>query len=833
MKPISQRRTSNSSKKSRSSVRKITTPSQTHLTSQPTSQSISIPNSELISPSISHPISQLISQPISQIEKSVSHVFVAAKQLLETLKKWSQLQASNVQVSDIYLRLGNEFNLACRVLTAIDINTSDLGKFLVLLRTVLKITLSQEPSAESLETYLPRIQEIIIRLLHGLKTKQQDIRRCQNRNVKGFKSKLEKISTGSGIITNLGSFTVDNSPIKNNTKRNTDGRASTSTNNVVIYHNISTSFLRTAQPTQDQAPLDTTKEENFPILPTSVHVSSKNALATVQKIGNLNTQDSRSCSTDQFCNQQRASPTNCLSINTKLNQIENLSLLENKKESLSSSPQPTEVLTLFLQYKTKVKKFLFSGGCSALTVAKLQQVFIEKFAWNTHHNGINLPEIYIQDPKSGTRHELEDLSDIKDRSVLVLNVEALDEVKRQIDDSHGGMKKMMENIQSVVDNQQATIQRVSDHQKDTATELFQIQTAISSMCQECNYRTAQKSVIAEPSRVNTLAYKEEVQAIRRDISIFRESFALHEADLKKSLNAVRKLSENSNATALKACLSEVTNDHGRKYVNDSKKSINEECDKIIAHVDDLQDTVEDLRKDVALRGVQPHPRQLEAISKDMELAVVNLKKMKVVMKREKLIWTETWKIELERVCNDQEDVNKIEDLIQELEDDVAKTSQIFALIEEATKERSKYPEAPKIAGRAISRGFSEILIENPAMAKEGVLDEVRALLPNHEDRLEAIERAEKLRARELKIRNVSEFEVELEKFVEEGKLRKSGGYEEVERIRQMKDERIRQNTWDKMNGTIPLDAGTDVGIVDNKNLDDKILKIECEDADEG
>ncbi|KAI9640234.1 Bud site selection protein 6 [Ciborinia camelliae] len=34
---------------------------------------------------------------------------------------------------------------------------------------------------------------------------------------------------------------------------------------------------------------------------------------------------------------------------------------------------------------------------------------------------------------------------------------------------------------------------------------------------------------------------------------------------------------------------------------------------------------------------------------------------------------------------------------------------------------------------------------DPATAKEGVLGEVRALQPNHENRLEAIERAEKIR----------------------------------------------------------------------------------------
>jgi hypothetical protein len=89
---------------------------------------------------------------------------------------------------------------------------------------------------------------------------------------------------------------------------------------------------------------------------------------------------------------------------------------------------------------------------------------------------------------------------------------------------------------------------------------------------------------------------------------------------------------------------------------------------------------------------------------------------------------------------------------------------------------------------------------DPALAKEGVLGEVRALQPNHENRLEAIERAEKLRQRELESRRGGEFQKELGDFVEAGKLKKSGGVEEVERARKAKDERIRREVWERQNG---------------------------------
>jgi hypothetical protein len=78
-----------------------------------------------------------------------------------------------------------------------------------------------------------------------------------------------------------------------------------------------------------------------------------------------------------------------------------------------------------------------------------------------------------------------------------------------------------------------------------------------------------------------------------------------------------------------------------------------------------------------------------------------------------------------------------------------------------------------------------------------VLGEVRALQPNHETRLEAIERAEKLRQKELESRKGGEFQREVESFVEEGRLKKIGGADEVERMRRLKDERARKENWER------------------------------------
>lgn len=124
-------------------------------------------------------------QQLSTIEKSVTHLLVATKQLLETLTMWSTARATEGEVSDVYVRLGYEFNIACRAFNAIGVDTSDLGPVPDMLRTILEETLSQEANQQSLEKYLPRIRDIIINLLHGLKKKQQRLRQRSNRDGPG------------------------------------------------------------------------------------------------------------------------------------------------------------------------------------------------------------------------------------------------------------------------------------------------------------------------------------------------------------------------------------------------------------------------------------------------------------------------------------------------------------------------------------------------------------------------------------------------------------------------------------------------------------------------
>jgi hypothetical protein len=477
-----------------------------------------------------------------------------------------------------------------------------------------------------------------------------------------------------------------------------------------------------------------------------------------------------------------------------------------RESSLEQSPPPEKELTLFLQYKTKVKKFVLSDGFNELSLARLRLAFMDKFSWNAHSTGEELPEIYIQDPVSGVRHELEDLSDVKDRSVLVLNFEVLDEVKRHIDEGLGGIRKVVEGVRNAVDDQQAAIQRVSDRQQDAAKEISRLATtsAAPTMVASSASRTSGFRV----SKATNPAQLSEVQSLKRDLAIIRQTYTHFESEVRDSMTTIRNKAASVKTEAAKALVPKFEDGSGRAYIDDKMKKLSTENDNLVSEVDDLQDLIEELRKDVVTRGVRPLPRQLETAAKDLAHATMGLKKMKLEAERETPIFNKIWTKELEQVAEDQQVMRQQRQLNEDLETDLEEVAEVLALVEQATKEQLK--DAPGAnATRNISQTLRHVIAADPAEAKEGVLGQVRALQPNHTSRLEAIERAEKQRQKDLESRRGGEFQKELGAFVEEGKLKKAGGYEEVERARTLKDERIRREVWERQQGMTQADATVD------------------------
>jgi hypothetical protein len=876
-------------------------------------------------------------------------------------------------VSDVYVRLGYEFNIACRAFNAIGVDTGDLGPVPDLLRTILEDTLSQEASQASLDRFLPRIRDIIINLLQGLKKKQAKLRaraaRDADRPAPGSLARQDSFdSMGSEVLDTPVRTPSGNSraapragsrdlpasgpELPPRTTSRTEGRASPNfgveryDSRGTLPSSDSSMSSRAAQdipviapypqedtiPTGPQAtplPPPHSSSQSFPRAPIAPP-KQQDALLQLQRGGDLERRASRRFSTYQIKQQlggaangipmipisqnspvpnrgrevresiqavrQRGStqynrakserrlagePSPNRNLPSRISEEGSRSIREppeiiepdspmvktpedklgepfmeldsNDKPRVSAtlsgpiddtlmdeipqpppsaiparrlsrkaqtatpppdgqqygsedSPQPGKPLTLFLQYKSRVKKITLDDGYNDLSVGRIQLAFIDKFAWNTHSEGIELPEIYIQDSVSGVRYELDDLNDIKNNTVLVLNVEPLDEVKRHIDDGLSNLRQVVESIKTAVEDQQSAIQRVGDRQQETAKEIAGLVAAPPMASIPLMSPSGSISALS-PTKMSK-GQLGEIQTLRRDLAVMRQTYSSFSSDIEATMAAVRTKAASVKSVAIKVALPNLSGESGRAYINKGLyDSLPKDQTSIVERVDDLQDCIEDLRKDVVTRGVRPLPRQLEQVAKDLSNATGEVKRLELYLAKEKPLWTKIWKQELQQVCDDKEAVADSSALVNDMKLDLEEAEKTFHLVEEACKQQNLMAnDAPDGKNARTPSGTTSRMAAlnldqtvDPRKAKDGVLGEVKGLQIDHDSRLEAIARAEKARQKELESRKEGAFKKELSGFVEEGKLKKSGGVEEAERLRKAKDDRIRREVWERQN----------------------------------
>jgi hypothetical protein len=150
---------------------------------------------------------------------------------------------------------------------------------------------------------------------------------------------------------------------------------------------------------------------------------------------------------------------------------------------------------------------------------------------------------------------------------------------------------------------------------------------------------------------------------------------------------------------------------------------------------------------------------------------------------------------LSKILGEQKAVETQETLLNELSDDLDDVAGVFNKIQAVAKQLK--PSTTSSTGIPnpsslvpVGGGGRNLRELGGGDSQEGlstVLLEVKALQPDPAKRLEAIAKAE--RQRELSLQNkTDDFADELGEFVGLGKLKKSGGIEETERLRQAKSE---------------------------------------------
>ncbi|KAI0033369.1 actin interacting protein 3-domain-containing protein, partial [Vararia minispora EC-137] len=471
-------------------------------------------------------------------------------------------------------------------------------------------------------------------------------------------------------------------------------------------------------------------------------------------------------------------------------------------------PQSGGPATVFMQVGREVKKARVELG-GGLSFAGLRVMFVEKFAYNPGQG--NFPAIYIRDPSSGVSYELEDMEEIKDGCLLSLNIEPLDQIKEHIDTQISGLAQELRDLKKAVndqrrssvmlpsasgppaifsemqpsfsapprpsDSQLRTVARrlsrlVSDHPmpsqalplqpQDTGATLMPQYTGMSTISE------ASGRIVAD-----LRTQFDEVQNLRRDLGIMRQLYTEFAQQTKEALGGLR---------AQTAKVREMAATHvpgARAYIEEGKGRLDSRSQTVLQKMEELQDTVEQIKDDVLKRHVSPKPAALKDVRDDLGGIDRELQSLKEMIETVKPMWKKTWEEELQGVVEEQQFLQHQEGFVLDLLEDLKATVEIFGHVEKVIS----------IRGSAGSRGRGKAF--RPPPLDEGhnglstVMLEIQGAAVDPEKRMKAIAASQKNRERELKARG-DEFESELK--VGQARLNKTGGAEEAERTRQRKNE---------------------------------------------
>lgn len=661
---------------------------------------------------------------MNSVESSVTRLLVSTKHLLESLTQWARREADDKFVSDAYVKLGNDFRAAAKSFTNAGVDISDLGDVPKALRIVLESALSEAPTQENLDRFLPNIRNIIVTLLLGLKQKQQ--------LAKNLTTSSDDMHLRQKSFDDPGSFrAVDLTKAPREMEE----------------HRKTPELL----PPVPRA--DSTRTLSTPL---SASRESNDALARLQLGNVILRRASKRFSAYQFAklvNYSGSQPSGTKAV------PENSSPKPNSKNHLGAPPTPRlderdDVIFLRIGEVTKRVQCQLP-----ISMAAIRLLFVEKFAY-TPENG-EFPEIYIMDAHYGVSYELEEsnvTTEVRGGAILILQNAKV---------SSASTDQIPELISSVENKLDAFLVDISSKLENLAVSL-----SFHSL-------TAEADKSSRPETKVSSLYKL-AHSVVSELTQLKHSHVQTSMTLKAALMELQ-----AKVTKFKGlCFDESSSRLNRTFMEQSYAKLSEDSDSLLTKVDDLQDTMEALRKDVAQRGVRLGLKQLRGTQADINEAKKLLSILQAFIQDGKPTWKRIWEAELDKVCEEQQFFNLQDDLTRDLDEDIKKIEETFVLIEKCSVEQSKHTAKKGVFITPMALPTSG---EGFLGVRDALINEVSGLVPDHEGRLDAIVRAEQTRARMKKFHDIDQFQEELGEFVDEGKLRKSGGIEEVEKMRQARD----------------------------------------------
>jgi len=297
--------------------------------------------------------------------------------------------------------------------------------------------------------------------------------------------------------------------------------------------------------------------------------------------------------------------------------------------------------------------------------------------------------------------------------------------------------------------------------------------------------------LSTEKKVELQTQYDEVTSLRRDLAVMRQVHVDFLAETKESFAKLR--TQNS-------AMREVVKTKmggSRALLDNSKAKMETQCQEAIQAVEEISDTIDNAREDAYKRFVTPSAKQINSIKATLEKATNFVDQFARDVALADPSWRSTWASELKRVQEEQGLLSHQRKLAADLKNDIKDAAEMFGAVQGFVSQRG--------AGQRIgSKGFRPPSPSTDTGGIPNLLMEIRTKEADPHQRLRAIEAQRKVREKELAERGGDEFQSELGNFVQGRKLKKTGGHEEVERVRAKKSEKTlkRMLTGDGQEGVL-------------------------------
>lgn len=450
--------------------------------------------------------------------------------------------------------------------------------------------------------------------------------------------------------------------------------------------------------------------------------------------------------------------------------------------TIPASPGKTKLeneFSVFLRLGNSIRKASLTRPAS---IAAIRLKFVEVCTY-IHSGDETFPEITLQDPQSQINYDVTEatVSDVVEGSLLTLKVKAPEELS--IEAELKEIKTCIKDLTSKIGNGGTS---------HGARGLFSRNSiSRSNLPSSSPHSTVGSSNIASPVRTGEGKLnlekpgsftkdlpQDKQEMISREITLIKQLSSKTISILKAEIQSLKsEVKELSISTAAQTVVD-------RRAMSKIKKNMEADSQELLSQMENLSDIIDAQRVAIGTHGVRYPHNEIEKVRRQLANWSAEFEKSEEFIINEKPIWKKTWQAELNNVIEDQEWLKSLDLLYADLRSDLEQSVKTFELVCEANalprkaNVRHGMPIAPPIKPG-----------EEQAVAN-AVFHEISALNFNHEERAEAVQRAERLHRARLALRS-EEFEDELNSFVADTKLKPNGGFQELERRRKEREEEAR------------------------------------------